>query len=316
MKRYLTGIQPTGEIHLGNYLGAIKPALDLPGAIIFIADYHALTTLPDPTQLRAEIIKMSAALLALDESVEAHHIYLQSDLPEVQELAWVLSCAAPFGLMLRSHAVKAARDNDQQIGVGLFNYPILMAADILMHQVDGVPVGKDQHQHLQIAQELANKVNQHAGQAILKIPEALISESVGLIPGLDGQKMSKSKNNTIPIFGTYDEVKKIKTDSTPMTDPMDPDQCNVFNLYKYLGTPEEVACMRASYATPTYGYGHAKLDLKKKLEQTFGASRQRYLDYLDHPKMVREVLREGANILRPQVKETVQRVRDAVGFGF
>ena len=306
--RFLTGIKPTGELHFGNYLGAIRPALSLPGPGVFcVADYHALTSVQDAQALRDNTIKMCAALLALGCGVNDKIVYRQSKIPEVQELAWILSCLSPVGLMERGHAVKAAKGTGASINLGTFNYPVLMAADILLFRAEGIPVGKDQHQHVQIAQLLADKVNYRAGFELFKSPQALISD-VGIVPGIDGEKMSKSNHNTIPFFSEPSEMKKrifgIKTSSTPREEAMDPNTCTVFKLYQHFATPAQVKTMELNYAMTNYGYGNAKTDLLEAINGVVGSSYNYYrfltssylegveIELVKHEQMIRGIAQQ------------------------
>lgn len=311
--RYLTGFQPTGDLHLGNYLGALRPALNLPSQTLFcVANYHALTTIEDPERLNLNTQKLSAALLALVGEDESHMVYLQSDIPEVQELAWILSCLISTGTLERGHVVKSAKEKEKLVSVGTYNYPVLMAADILLMEAEYVPVGKDQHQHLETAQILAERINRRAGKDLVIVPQPLINEDVGLIPGTDGQKMSKSYNNTIPLFLPF-KLKSIKTYSTPMSEPMNPDACTVFNLYRHFATPEEIEKMRKSYQSSTYGYGHAKADLTAKLEETFKDARERYFYYLENYMIRRQILFDNAELLRPRAQLLLSDIKEVVG---
>ncbi len=318
---FLTGIQPTGEIHLGNYFGAIRPALRMhPPGIFCLADYHALTAHAEPDLLRERVKKLAAALVALGAS-KGHLLYRQSDLPEVQELSWIIACHLNDGILRRNHAVKASKEKEEPIGIGMFMYPILMSADILLFQASHVPVGKDQLQHLEIAQTAAKVLNvrslQTLEQEVVKVPEAFISENVGTIPGLDGQKMSKSKNNTIPVFIEPSELKKlvskIKTDSTPMDQPMNPEPCTIFQLYRQLASLGEIEQMRDNYQSPVYGYGHAKRDLCLALEREFASTRERYYQLLEDEEQVEDALKTGVKFLRPIARQTLKEVRKAVG---
>lgn len=314
--RFLTGIKPTGEIHFGNYLGAIRPALQLSGQGLFcVADYHALTT-AEPEVLRSDTIKMCAALISLGCGLNNKIIYRQSKIPEVQELAWILACLSPVGLMDRGHAVKAAKDNNVSINLGTFNYPILMAADILLCGAENIPVGKDQHQHVQIAQLLADKVNYRARFELLKLPQALISD-VGIIPGIDGQKMSKSNFNTIPFFLEPKEMKKkifsIKTSSTPREEVMDPDTCTVFKLYQHLASQTQVNTMRLNYALTSYGYGNAKEDLLEVINNIVSSSLSYYQFLITSPQEIEEKLVEGERMVRSIAVATLSEIKNVVG---
>lgn len=316
--KFLTGFKPTGEIHLGNYLGAIKPALEIPDSGLFcVADYHALTTSEDPQELKYSTQKMCAALLSFTQNQENKIVYRQSKIPEVQELSWILSCLSPMGLMERGHAVKAASEKNLSINVGTFNYPILMAADILLFKIEYVPVGKDQHQHIQIAEILANKLNHRAQSNLLTVPKALITEQVGLIPGLDGNKMSKSYNNTISFFLSESHLKKkiseIKTDSTPMSEPMNYDTCNVFKLFQHFGTSEEISQIKLNYQLATYGYGHAKKDLLEVILRTTKKYQEEYENLKSDWQELNLRLEMNEAKIRIIAQKTIQQVKNAVG---
>ncbi|RMF19153.1 MAG: tryptophan--tRNA ligase, partial [Candidatus Dadabacteria bacterium] len=293
----LTGIKPSGELHLGNYLGAIEPALELANeydAYYFIADYHALTTVRDPAALRRQIDELAATWLALGLDPERVVFYRQSDIPEVFELFWMLACIAPKGMLNRAHAYKAAvdrnleegLDRDHDVNAGLYNYPILMAADILAFDTDIVPVGQDQKQHLEMTRDLAGSFNTLYGET-LHIPEPLIRDQVKTIPGTDGRKMSKSYGNTIPIFAPPKQLRKkvmsIVTDSKGIDEPKDPDQCNLFAIYQHFAPPEAVAETRRKYVEGGLGYGYLKQELFELLEARFGDQRERYFELLAQP---------------------------------
>lgn len=311
--KFLTGFKPTGELHLGNYIGAIRPALNLEGPGLFcVADYHAMTTMQNAQLLRDNTLKMCAALVALGCST----VYRQSKIPEVQELSWILSCLAPMGLMERGHAVKAAKDSNAYINLGTFNYPVLMAADILLFQTEGVPVGKDQHQHIQVAQLLANKLNLYANKDVVKIPMALI-EDVGVIPGTNGQKMSKSNNNTIALFSDLKRMKKdvysIKTSSTPREEVMSTDSCTVFKLYQHLSTAEQIKQMIENYKSNNYGYGDAKEDLLQRIIKLEESYIDKYRSLIADSENLFQILSENEHQLRVIATQTLNEVKAVVG---
>ncbi len=320
-KRILTGIQPSGTLHIGNYFGAMRPAVTLQDSgnecFYFIANYHAMTSMPDPKDLRERTFNVAVDFLAAGIDPQKTVFFRQSDVPEVQELAWFLSCICPMGLLERCHSYKDKLAHGLEANHGLFAYPALMAADILLYQSQLVPVGKDQKQHLEVTRDLAIRFNNHFGD-ILTVPDAYISTDVAVIPGLDGQKMSKSYNNTIELFGEGKPVRKkfmsIKTDSTPMGEPMNPDTCNVFALYKLMATPEELEALRKNYLeNPEFGYGHAKQLLFEKYTEYFAEAREKRKELLANPQKVEDILQDGASRARKVADATMAKVRAAVG---
>ncbi|MCR5382062.1 MAG: tryptophan--tRNA ligase [Lentisphaeria bacterium] len=320
-KRILTGIQPSGTLHIGNYFGAMRPAVTLQDSgnecFYFIANYHAMTSMPDPKDLHERTFGVAVDFLAAGIDPQKTVFFRQSDVPEVQELAWFLSCICPMGLLERCHSYKDKLAHGLEANHGLFAYPALMAADILLYQSQLVPVGKDQKQHLEVTRDLAIRFNNHFGD-ILTIPDAYISTEVAVIPGLDGQKMSKSYNNTIELFGEGKPVRKkfmsIKTDSTPMGEPMNPDTCNVFALYKLMATPEELEALRKNYLeNPEFGYGHAKQLLFEKYTDYFSEAREKRKELLANPQKVEDILQDGASRARKVADATMAKVRAAVG---
>lgn len=328
MTTALSGIKPTGTLHLGNYLGMIRPALHLARrsdrSFYFIADYHALNTVRDPKALRSQTLDIAASLLALGLDPERTLLYRQSDVPETFELATVLAAFTAKGAMNRAHAYKAAvADNqaagkpaDEGVNMGLYTYPILMAADILLMQADLVPVGKDQAQHVEIARDVAEAFNGHFSP-VLREPAAAIDESVETIPGLDGRKMSKSYGNLVPLFADHEELRRlvarIKTDSRRPEEPKDPDSCLVFGLYRQFATPEETCSLRARYLKGGMGYAEAKGLLADVIERELGPARERFLYLRGDDVGLREVLREGACQARVVARETMRSVRSAIG---
>ena len=320
-KRILTGIQPSGTLHIGKYFCAMRPPVTLQDSgnecFYFIANYHAMTSMPDPKDLRERTFNVAVDFLAAGIDPQKTVFFRQSDVPEVQELAWFLSCICPMGLLERCHSYKDKLAHGLEANHGLFAYPALMAADILLYQSQLVPVGKDQKQHLEVTRDLAIRFNNHFGD-ILTVPDAYISTEVAVIPGLDGQKMSKSYNNTIELFGEGKPVRKkfmsIKTDSTPMGEPMNPDTCNVFALYKLMSTPEEVEALRKNYLeNPEFGYGHAKQLLFEKYTDYFAAAREKRKELLANPQKVEDILQDGASRARKVADATMAKVRAAVG---
>ncbi len=323
-KRSLSGIKPTGFPHLGNYLGMIRPAIDLQDeyeSFYFAADYHALTTVHDPKALRHSVYELTAYFLAFGLDPEKAAFFRQSDVPEVAELTWMLSCVTHMGLLERAHAYKAAKDEgrEKEINHGIFTYPVLMAADILIYDSDVVPVGQDQIQHLEMTRDMAQKFNNAFGGEYLKLPEAKVRKEVAVVPGIDGRKMSKSYNNLIEPLLPPKKLKKqcmsIETDSTPLEDPKDPDTCNVFALYKLFANADELMEMRQNYEGGGYGYGHAKLALYEKLVEYFAPYREKYESLREDEEYLEEVLAAGAAKVRPVVEKVMDRVRSATGLG-
>ena len=317
--RILTGIQPSGIPHIGNYFGAIRQtaAMQTKGDnFLFIADYHALTTSPKPDDLRNYINDLALSWLACGIDPERTVFFRQSDVPQVCELAWILATLTPVGLMERAHSYKDKVAKGFEANCGLFTYPILMAADILLYRANLVPVGKDQKQHLEIARDLAIRFNNHFGE-ILTVPEELIPEEVAVVPGIDGQKMSKSYNNTIPIFAREKALRKvvmsIVTDSKGLEEPKDPDSCNVYALYKLVATPEELQEMREKLLAGNYGYGHAKQALFEKLWAFFEPMRKRREELENNMDYVRDLMKRNAEKARGEAEILLTKVRQAVG---
>lgn len=323
----LTGIRPTGTPHLGNYLGMIRPVLDMSQeheTFCPIVDYHALIDVRSPEDLERQTIEAVAVLLALGFDPARDHLYKQSDIPEVFELSIILACLTPKGLLNRGHAYKSAVDENRSVGrpddsgvsAGLFNYPVLMAADILIFEADFVPVGQDNRQHIEIARDVAQRLNREYELSIT-VPEAVIREDVAIITGLDGRHMSKSYSNVIPIFTGQAELKslvmRIITDSKRPEDPKDPDSCNVFALFRHFGQPAEVGEIRRRYVEGGVGYAEVKERLVHALETTFGEARERFNDLMSAPSAIKEMLEEGAARIRAPAAETLSRVREAVG---
>lgn len=317
--RALTGIKPTAMPHVGNLLGMIEPALRLQSeheAFYFIADYHALTTLHDPVRVAQYTREVAATWLALGLDPQRTALFLQSDVPEVTELAWMLACVTGIGALERAHAYKSAQSAGRDINVATFLYPVLMAADILIYDSNLVPVGRDQKQHVEMARDIAAAFNSRFGD-VLVIPEPLIRDDVGIIPGLDGQKMSKSYDNTIEVWLSEKALRKkvmsIVTDSKGVDDVKDPETCNVFALYKHFADSEQQAALAARYRQPGLGYGHAKQELAQVMEARLGPARARYLALMSDPKAIDEVLRDGARRARTVAFGVLSRVRAAVG---
>ena len=317
--RILTGIQPSGTPHIGNYFGAMRQVCNIQDrgeTFLFIADYHSLTTGPSPEALRANVFELALNYLACGVDTEKTILFRQSDVPEVCELTWILNNVTPVGLLERAHSYKDKIAKGFAPNNGLFSYPVLMASDILIYQSNLVPVGKDQKQHLEITRDIAIKFNNQYGE-IFTIPEELIPDEVAIVPGIDGQKMSKSYNNTIPIFGREKEIRKtimnIVTDCRGLEEPKDPDHCNVVALYKLVATPEELEEMKERYRAGGYGYGHAKIALFDKLWNYFEPMRKRRAELEADPGYVWQVLAAGAEKARAEATRTMEKVRRAVG---
>ena len=317
--RILTGLQPSGTLHIGNYFGAMRQLLDLQKkgeTYLFIADYHALTTSPKPDDLRQNVYNLALDFLSCGLALDNTVFFRQSDVPLVTELMWILNNITTVGFLERAHSYKDKIAKGFVPNTGLFTYPVLMAADILLYGSDLVPVGKDQKQHLEITRDLAIRFNNEYGE-IFTIPEGYIPDEVAIVPGTDGQKMSKSYGNTIPIFGKEKEIKKavmnIVTDCKGLEEPKDPDKCNVFALYKLFATPEQTADLAARYRAGGLGYGTAKKELAALFEEHFAPLRARREELAAHPDQVEAILRDGAARARKTARETLQAARRAVG---
>jgi tryptophanyl-tRNA synthetase len=322
MARILTGIQSTGTPHLGNILGAIEPAIALANdpaneSYLFIADMHSLTQIRDGNELRENTYSTAATWLAFGIDPNKTVFYRQSDVPEVTELMWYLLCFFPFTRMELAHSFKDKKDRLQDVNGGLFTYPMLMAADILLYDAQFVPVGKDQEQHIEMTRDVASRFHAVNGETFV-LPEAKINEDTKLIPGIDGEKMSKSRNNFIDIFLPEKQLKKqintIVTDSKELEDSKDPDTCNVFALYKLLANPEETEIMAVKYRTGGFGYGHAKAALLEKMLTRFAEPRQRYEYLMNNRSEIDAALKLGAEKARRTAGEVLQRVRLKVGY--
>jgi tryptophanyl-tRNA synthetase len=323
MKRSLSGIKPTGEApHIGNYLGMIQPAIALQAeydAFYFVADYHALTTERDAELMRRSTYTTTATFLAFGLDPERAAFFRQSDVPEVTELTWLLSCVATMGQLERAHAYKAAKDRGEAgiISHGVFCYPVLMAADILIYDSNVVPVGKDQVQHIEICRDIAQRFNHLFGETFV-LPEPLVDERVMTIPGIDGRKMSKSYRNDISVVLPPKKLRKrimqIVTDSTPLEDPKDPDTCNVFALYKHFSNAEQQAELADKYRGGNFGYGHAKQALFEVVDEHIAPYRERYDALRADEDYLEDVLRAGAAKVRGKAQEVLDRARHGVGF--
>jgi len=321
MSRVLTGIQSSGKPHLGNILGAILPAIDLANAqnepaYFFIADLHALTTLRNKDLLRAYTYAVAASWIACGLDTERHVFFRQSEVPEVCELAWYLGCLTPYPMLANAHSFKEKSSNLAEVSAGLFTYPVLMAADILLYQADLVPVGKDQKQHLEITRDIASTFNRTYGDTF-KLPEPVFKDEVMVLPGIDGRKMSKSYNNTIDPFAEpkalEKRVRQIVTDSTPVEAPKDPEKCIVFKLYSAIAPPQAVEDLRQQYLRGGLGYGQAKQRLFEALEVRFAEPRKYYNELIQDKDRLETLLRQGAEKARATATATLTIVRERIG---
>jgi tryptophanyl-tRNA synthetase len=322
MARILTGIQSSGRPHLGNIMGAILPAIELSkdpsnDSLFFIADLHSLTSIKDPGIKQFNTYSVAAAWLAFGFDTSRNLFYRQSRIPEVCELTWYLSCITPFPMLANSHSFKDKSERLAEVNAGLFIYPVLMTADIILYDANIVPVGKDQRQHLEMARDLAISFNNQFGE-IFVVPEARISETLMTIPGTDGQKMSKSYNNIIDIFLNEKELKKqvlsIVTDSTPLELPKNPDTCNVFALYRLLAPAEQVKEMHKKYLAGNYGYGHAKQELFSLLLEKFKKEREIFREYMEDLPLLEKKLCEGEEKARAIAFAVLEKVRKVLGY--
>lgn len=328
-KTLLTGIKPTGTPHVGNFLGAIQPAIErvnsFENSFIFIADYHALNTVQDGARLHDLSISIAATWLACGLDPSKTTLYRQSAVPEVFELETILNAITPKGWMNKAHAYKAAvdantaenRDRDDGVSMGLYTYPILMTADILLYSGDIIPVGKDQQQHVEIARDIAQRFNHAFNSDILTLPEAFIQEEVESVTGVDGRKMSKSYDNVIPLFGSHEEWKKvinrIATDSSSVEEPKNPDESTLFDIYQSLATAEQTASLRSQLEAGGIGWGQVKQLLLEVLESHFGGYRDRYNELVAHPTEVERILAEGAAKAKTVAAAKLAEVRQAIG---
>lgn len=322
MARILTGIQSTGTPHLGNLLGAIFPAIDLASSadnesFLFIADLHSLTQIKDGGILNKNTLATASAWLACGLDPEKTVFYRQSDVPQVTELSWYLSCFFPYQRLTLAHSFKDKADRLEDVNAGLFSYPMLMAADILLYDADIVPVGKDQLQHLEMTRDVAMRMHNAVGE-IFVIPEAKVHKDTMYIPGIDGEKMSKSKNNIIDVFLPEKELKKqvmgIITDSTPLEEPKKTEGDTVFELYKLLADADQVSQMKSNYEGGNYGYGHAKKALLELILAKFSGPRERFNHYMNNPGEVDEILLNGAEKAKQVANEVLGRVRGKLGY--
>ncbi len=320
--RILTGIQSSGRPHLGNILGAIIPAIELSKdpqneSLFFIADLHTLTTLKDGAIRKQNTYAVAAAWLAFGFDTKKNIFYRQSDVAQVCELAWILNCFTPYPMLANAHSFKDKSDKLSDVNAGLFTYPVLMAADILMYDANYVPVGKDQIQHLEITRDIAEKFNATYGETFV-LPEAKVDNAVMTIPGIDGQKMSKSYNNYIDIFLPEKELKKvvqsIVTDSTPLEDPKDPDTCNVYKIYSLIASEEEKNEIRSKYQAGGFGYGHAKAALLAKILEQYAGPREKFNYYMNNLPELDKELKNGAAKAAAIGDQVLARVKAKVGY--
>lgn len=323
MARILTGIQSTGRPHLGNILGAIKPAIELANeanndSFLFIADLHSLTQIKDKETLKNNTFQVAATWLACGLDPNKTTFYRQSDVTECTELAWYLNCFFPYQRLKLAHSFKDKSDRLEDVNSGLFAYPMLMASDILLYDANFVPVGKDQLQHLEMTRDVASRINHKHGE-IFVLPEPILQQDAQLILGTDGEKMSKSRNNTIDVFDTENAIKKlinknIITDNTPLEEPKDPYSATVYQLFKLLASDEESKTMADKLKAGGYGWGHAKKELLEKVVSSFSEERAKFEHYQSNPKEVEEVLLEGAQKAKKVAKATLERVRISLGY--
>ncbi len=322
MARILTGIQSSGRPHLGNLLGAIIPAIQLSKqsgneSFFFIADLHSLTTIKDPATRINNVRAVAAAWLAFGFDIEKNYFYRQSMIPEVCELTWYLNCLTPFPMLANAHSFKDKSDNLSDVNAGLFTYPVLMTADIILYDANFVPVGKDQQQHLEIARDIATTFNNQFGETFV-VPEAKIEETLKTIPGTDGRKMSKSYGNIIDIFLPEKEllkqIKSIKTDSTPMEEPKNPDGDTVFTIYSLISTPEQQEALRRKYLAGNFGYGHAKQELYELIVARYKNEREQFNYYMGNPAELEKKLEQGESKAREIAFSVLDRVRKRIGF--
>ena len=321
MSRVLTGIQATGTPHLGNILGAIVPAIELSKkteneSFLFIANMHTLTQIKDAEVLKKNTYEIAAAWLAFGLDTEKTYFYRQSDIPETCELSWYLSCFFPYQRLTLAHSFKDKADRLGDVNVGLFTYPILMAADILLYDAEVVPVGKDQLQHLEMARDVGARFNNQMGEVFV-LPQAELQENTKYVPGTDGNKMSKSRGNIINIFLPEKELKKqvmsIETDSTPLEEPKNPDTCKVFTIYSLIATEDKTQALREKYLAGNFGYGHAKTELLNLILETYAIEREIFAYYMYNLPELEKKLQEGAEKTKKVAQETLQRVRKSLG---
>jgi len=321
MARILTGIQSSGVPHLGNILGAIQPAIELSKfedneSLFFIADLHSLTTIKNPEIIKHNTYATAAAWLAFGFNTDKNIFYRQSDIPEVTELMWILNCFTPYPMLANAHSFKDKSDNLSDVNSGLFNYPVLMAADILLYDADVVPVGKDQLQHLEMTRDIAGSFNHQMGDT-LTLPKSKVSKSVMIVPGVDGRKMSKSYNNTINIFTEEKLLKKqimsIITDSLGLEDAKNPSSCNVFKIFKLFANENQIKEMERKYMKGGFGYGHAKNELLELIIEKFSKERKIYFELMSEPEKIEQKLKEGSEKARKIASSVLLRVKNKLG---
>ena len=321
MARILTGIQSSGVPHLGNILGAIQPAIELSKfddneSLFFIADLHSLTTIKNSEIIKHNTYATAAAWLAFGFNTDKNIFYRQSDIPEVTELMWILNCFTPYPMLANAHSFKDKSNNLSDVNSGLFNYPVLMAADILLYDADVVPVGKDQLQHLEMTRDIAGSFNHQMGDT-LTLPKSKVSESVMIVPGIDGKKMSKSYNNTINIFTEEKLLKKqimsIITDSLGLEDAKNPSSCNVFKIFKLLANESQIKEMERKYMKGGFGYGHAKNELLDLIIEKFSKEREIYFELMSEPEKIEQKLKEGSEKARKIASSVLLRVKNKLG---
>ena len=321
MARILTGIQSSGIPHLGNILGAIMPAIEMSKSnenesLFFIADLHSLTTIKNAEKLKHNTYATAAAWLAFGFDTKKNIFYRQSDISEVTELMWILNCFTPYPMLANAHSFKDKSENLSDVNSGLFTYPVLMAADILLYDANTVPVGKDQLQHLEMTRDIAGGFNHLMGETLI-LPESQVTENVMIVPGVDGRKMSKSYDNTINIFSDEKSLKKqimkIVTDSLGLEEPKDPDACNIFNIYKLIASDDEIENMKKNYLHGGFGYGHAKNALLELILKKFSAERKIYSELMRNTEEIELKLKEGSEKAKKIASSVLQRVKNKLG---
>ena len=322
MSRILTGVQSTGVPHLGNLLGAIIPAIEMANSpknesFLFIANLHSLTQIKEAEVLKENTYATAATWLAFGLDVEKTTFYRQSDVPQVTELTWYLNCMFPYQRLTLAHSFKDKADRLSDVNAGLFTYPMLMAADILLYDAEYIPVGKDQLQHIEMTRDVAERFHAQYGETFV-LPEAKLSESSKYVPGTDGAKMSKSKGNTINLFQSDKKLRKqimqIETDSTPLEEPKDPDTCNVFAIYKLIGSEAEVADLKSQYLAGGFGYGHAKQALFELIRDTYKVEREKFEFFMNNKPEIGRLLGIGADKAKQVADEVLSRVRVKLGY--
>ena len=323
MSRILTGVQSTGRPHMGNILGAIIPAIELANnpandSFLFIADLHSLTQIKNPKQLKENTLQVASTWLACGLDPEKTTFYRQSDVPQCTELSWYLNCFFPYQRLKLAHSFKDKSDRLEDVNSGLFAYPMLMASDILLYDADFVPVGKDQLQHLEMTRDVASRINHKYGEVFI-IPEAKLQKDTQLIPGTDGEKMSKSRENTIDMFENEKSIKKvinknIITDNSSLEAPKDPNNSTVYHLFNLIASNEKSSKMKENLKAGGYGWGHAKKELIEELVKSFATQREKFNYYINHPKEVEDVLQKGALKAKKVAETTINRVRESLGY--